>query len=181
MYIERLTLSGVKYVITHHDDGSVTQEPPLPESAKKRFKKNHKEIVETGKFPGMQTDTLFHAGRGSVLDQFQGDEEWTRFAMKKAKKAGVSVSSDSLYFPTLADEPADPKAFIRPDEGRAELKRRFKQKAERDREKAQRPAPKLSKKLTNEMVNYYRSTGEAAGMSSSELKQMVQDKHGRRD
>lgn len=177
----KLRLNGKTYTVTHDESGASVYDPPLPEGYEKKWSANHRDIVSSRKFPSLQTDTAWHANRGSLLSQFDGDENWARYAEKKARAAGKSISSDAIYLPTLANEPADPNAYISPTEGRAEVKRRIREKLERENAKRNAPAPRLSKKLTKELMGHYKANGEASGMTNSELKKMVIDRHGRQD
>jgi hypothetical protein len=177
----KLRLNGKTYTVTHDESGKAIYDPPLPDGMEDKWKKNHRDIVSSRKFPSLQTDTAWHANRGTLLSQFDGDEEWARHAEKKMRKAGKSVSSNAVYLPSLAETPCDPNAFISPQDGRAEVKRRLEAKARRMQEKAEAPKPRLSDKLTKELMGHYRQSGEAEGMSNQDLKTMVVDRHGRKD
>jgi hypothetical protein len=67
-----------------------------------------------GKWQGLalNTDTTFFAGRG---DGFHGDTPASNFTRKMAKRraeaAGVNITGKH-YFPSLADSPMDPKAWV---------------------------------------------------------------------
>lgn len=191
MYTEKLTIEGVKYTITHHDDGTTTENPPLPEQAKTRFLANTKGIIETGQFPGVQTDTAFHANRGSLLKQLSGDEAWAKKLAQTAKKNGGVITSDHTYISQLAEYPGDPKAFIPPGEGRGYIKKLCEARGKSvtgavEYEAPKRDIPKRKTRLAEDLVQSqmrrYRTEGWAdKSVSNTELRKMVIEKHGAKE
>lgn len=190
MYIEKLTIQGVKYVITHHDDGSVTEEPPLPQSAKARFAGKCKGIVESGKFPGVQTDTAFHANRGPLAKQLNNDDAWAKFVAKEARKRGAVITPDHTYISQLAAFPGDPKAFVPPGEGRAYIKKLCEErgkgctgavevKQKTDASQVGGRKTRLAEDLVQGQMLRYRREGRVdKKMPNAELRKIVIETHG---
>lgn len=191
MYREKLTIEGVKYVITHHDDGTTTEEPPLPAQAKTRFAANTKGIIDTGIFPGVQTDTAFHANRGSLLKQLGGDEAWAKKLAKTAKQKGGVITSDHTYISQLAAYPGDPAAFIPPGEGRGYIKKLCEKRGKSVTGSVEYQAPKqdmpkrktrLAEDLVQSQMRRYRSEGRVdKSVSNKELRKIVIDTHGAKE
>jgi hypothetical protein len=62
--------------------------------------------------PLSHTDASWLAGRGKLLDQFDGDERYVRLLREESRKRGFDPGENSVYLPTLAQEPFDPRAFV---------------------------------------------------------------------
>lgn len=183
----KLKIRGSTYTVHTNQDGSVTYDPPLPQEIVDKGKANVQEMLESRQVPGTRSDTDFHRGRGSLLDQCDGDHNIAKYVVQEARKQGYNPGSNDVYIGQLASRPGDPKAFFKPGEGRSELKKRLQEKgmgceapglSVKPREYVEAPSVKLSPKLTKEMSNFYRRTGEAEGMSDSALKEMVVKRHG---
>ena len=107
-------------------DGKSVYDPPLDDSSVARGKQNIKDICKSRKCPGLRSDTTsFHAGRGTLLQQMDGDEVYTKILVDKARKQGYNPGANDVYIGQLADTCGEPKAWFKPDEGRAEFKRRI--------------------------------------------------------
>lgn len=185
----KIKRNGITYEVTQGPNGPIYN-PPLPEDWVAKGKKNLKEMVDECSPPGTQgDDTSFHRGRGSILNQFDGDEVYADYAAKKARSAGIQVGTNDVYMGQLG-APDNPRAWFKPSEGRAELKKR----AEKDGLGIDMPGlyvePKpydpskqkkvpLNPKIANNLVKQYRAAGKADGMSDKELKKHVVKKHGR--
>jgi len=187
MYVEKLTIQGVRYSITHHDDGTITEDPPLPESVRQRFTQNHKDIVESGEFPGVQTDTAFHANRGSLAKQLGNDEGWAKFIVDRARAKGAVITADHTYISQLADEPGDPAAFVPPGEGRGYIKKVLESKGKgctgavevKQREQAPQKKTRLAEDLVKSQMLRYRKEGRVdKSMPDSVLRKEIIEKHG---
>lgn len=80
-----------------------------------------REILESGEFPGLQTDDEFMAGRGTLRDQLK---DQTDEIVSAARRQGYEPSRNDVYLPSLAERPGDPQAFVRHDSARGEIRRR---------------------------------------------------------
>ncbi len=79
MYTEKLWIEGRRYTITHHDDGTTSEEPKIPESVKGRWTDKVGVMLDEMAAPSSKTDTDFHNNRGTLVDQLGGDEAWAKF------------------------------------------------------------------------------------------------------
>ena len=184
-----LKINGVKHKVTIDRNGNKTYDPPLSEEQLRVGKENLQGIIDSGQVPGVRSDTQFHAGRGTLLDQLQGDENWANHLAKKAKERGLNLTGRETYIGQLDDaECGNPDAFLKQDEGLSELKRRLQRtgkgcdmpgltvEANKDFGLKQKA---LNPKVTKKFMDQYRRSGEAKGKSDAELKAYVEKKHGR--
>lgn len=178
-------INGVKYIV---ENG--VYDPPLPPERIERDKRVCQDMLESGKAPGHRSDTSFHAGRGSLLTQLEGDENWAKHLGAQAKKRGVNLSGNEVYIGQLDDaHGGNPDAFFKPGEGLAEMKRRLQKSGKGVDMPGLYVAPTakpqkkhaLNPKITKQLMQQYRNSGEASGKSNAELKQYVEKKHGRPD
>lgn len=183
----KMTINGVTHMVTNVD-GETIYDPPLPPERIAKGKKNIKDICDSQKFPGLRTDTSFHTGRGTLLDQLDGDELAAKKVTDAAKKRGYTPGANDVYISQLADKMGDPKAFFKPSEGRAELKKRLEQSGKgvdmpglkvESKMPDERKRPALNPRLAKQMAREYRSSGEHSSMSDKELLSHVVKKHGR--
>lgn len=70
------------------------------------------EMLALQKPPLGHTDSSWLAGRGKLLDQFDGDERYTRLLREESRKRGFDPGENKVYLPTLAQEPFDRRAFV---------------------------------------------------------------------
>ena len=176
-------IEGVKYKV---ENG--VYDPPLPEDRVAKDKDNFDEICRTRQCPGLRTDTNFHAGRGTILDQMDGDPQWTQHLVNQALKQGYNPGINDVYLGQLADRTGDPDAWFKPGEGRSELIKRAKKKGKgveapgvsvEARPYQEKQGPQLNPVVTKRLMNTYRASGEASGKCDRELKDFVVKKHGR--
>jgi hypothetical protein len=80
-------------------------------------------IFATGKAPGSVTDKEFLAGRGTLRDQFGGDEVGLKEVVKRARQQGYEPKASDVYLPGLANSVGDPLAFVPPGDARGHVKR----------------------------------------------------------
>lgn len=73
--------------------------------------------------PGALTDREFLAGRGTLAQQFEGEEHNLNKLVAESKRNGRTPSPNDVYLPTLANYPGDPLAFVPPDDARGHVKR----------------------------------------------------------
>jgi hypothetical protein len=183
-----IKISGVKHEVNVLPDGTKTYDPPLTTEQLSKFEGRCKDMLKSSKPPGHRSDTSFHAGRGTLLDQLQGDTNWANHLAKQAKKRGVNLTGSEVYIGQLDDaECGNPDAFFKPGEGLSEMKRRLQKtgkgcdmpglyvEASKDRIKQKALNPRVAKKF----MQQYRQSGEASGKSDRELKEYVEKKHGR--
>lgn len=190
MYKEKLTIGGKKYVITHNDDGTVHEDPPLPKSSRATFASRIKDIVDSGTLRCATDTTDFHARRGSLLQQLGGDEAWCRHITKVARSQGAVITDEHTYISQLAAYPGDPKAFIPPGEGRSYVKKVCEEKGKSvsgcvEYEAPQREskkAPRLADDLVQSQMTRYRQEGRVdSSVSDAALSKMVVDIHGAKE
>jgi putative FmdB family regulatory protein len=62
--------------------------------------------------PALRTATTFVSGKGTLLDQFQGDEAEVARVVSEAKKQGYTPKDTDIYEPCLAQRKGDPAAFL---------------------------------------------------------------------
>lgn len=183
-----LKINGVKHKVTTVN-GERIYDPPLSDEQLSRGKQNLQGIIESGQTPGVRTDTSFHAGRGTLLDQMQGDENWTNHLVKKARERGLNLTGRETYIGQLDDaECGNPDAFLKPDEGLSELKRRLQKtgkgcdmpgltvEARKDFGPKKRA---LNPQVTRRLMKQYRASGEHSTKTDAELKAYVEKTHGR--
>ena len=70
MYV--LKINGVSHTVTI-ENGVAVYDPPISEERKAKDKENVNEMCRARQTPGVRTDTGFHAGRGTLLEQMDGD------------------------------------------------------------------------------------------------------------
>ena len=184
-----LKINGVKHKVTLDRDGNRVYEPPLSAEQVQAGARNMQGILESGEVPGVRTDTQFHAGRGSLLDQFQGDEVFANHIAQKARERGLNLTGRETYIGQLDDqEGGNPQAFFKADEGLGALKKRLIETGKgcsmpgMDVAVSPRSVPKhkgLNPKVTKQFMDHYRRTGEASGKTEAELRSYVIKKHGR--
>jgi putative FmdB family regulatory protein len=62
--------------------------------------------------PAIRTDATFVRGKGTLLDQFQGDEAEVKRVTDAAKSQGYTPSASDIYEPCIAKCKGDPEAFL---------------------------------------------------------------------
>lgn len=80
------------------------------------------EIVASGQFPSLRTDTSFFAGVGTLQKQL-GDGSELKAVTLRAKRAGYTPNADDMYCPSLARFTGDPEAFVPFSGGRSYVKK----------------------------------------------------------
>lgn len=180
---------GVTYEVTVNEDGTTEYNPPLPESLVKRSKQRLKEMCQKCVAPGLRTDTTWHAGRGTLLDQMDGDEIYTDYLVKQARKKGYNPGANDVYIGQLADSDGDRKAWFKPGEGTSEMRKRLIASGKgcdsprlhvEPRTYTPKPKKLINEKIARNFEAQYRKSGEADGMSKQQLRQYVIDKHARK-
>ena len=70
-----------------------------------------------------KTDREYFRGRGSLADQFGGNEKTLLKRISAARKHGYNPSPNDVYEPSMARFPGDPQAFIGATGGRGQIKK----------------------------------------------------------
>lgn len=185
----RARINGVEHVVTVVN-GNPVYDPPLSPERVLRDHENMQEMLRSQKCPSCQTDTGWASGRGTLLDQMDGDENWTKHVVRQAKKHGYSPGSNDIYLTQLARFTGDPEAFVKPSDGRARVAEVCRQRGAgcqgsvnvQPKEYTPPPPAKLSRRLTKEIMSSYRRHDMVdKSMPDTELRKLVVDKHGRQD
>jgi len=79
------------------------------------------EMLALRQLPGVSTDRELFAGRGTLADQFKGEEHVLEQLSRKAAANGRKPQYTDLYEPSLAAYPGDPEAFIPASGGRSHI------------------------------------------------------------
>lgn len=181
--------AGVTYEVTVGPDGKTHYNPPLPDTLVKRSKARLKQMCKEGVAPGLRTDATFHAGRGTLLQQMDGDEVYTDYLVKQAKKKGYTPGANDVYIGQLADSDGDRKAWFKPSDGLSTLKKRLVASGKgcdmpglyvKPKPYEPKPNKLINEKIARGLEAQYRKSGEADGMSKQQLRQMVIDRHARK-
>jgi hypothetical protein len=180
-------INGVSHTVVVNEDGTTTYDPPLSEERKQKDRQNIKDMCRARKTPGVRTDTGFHAGRGTLLDQMEGDEQWTKHLVAEARKQGYNPGANDVYIGQLADKTGDRDAWFKPTDGRKELEKRLRKKGKgcdipglrvEPAPYIEKTGPQLNPKIVRAMERQYIASGEAGGMSREELRKHIVQKHG---
>lgn len=182
-----MTINGTKHAVTIMPNGQKQYDPPLNREFEDRCAAKCKDMLQSQKPPGHFSDTSFHAGRGTLLDQLEGDAVWASHLAKQAKKRGYNVGANDVYLGQLDDaQGGNPNAFFKAGEGRSELKRRLQKTGQGcDMPGLHVEATKqlnkvaLNPKITKRLMASYKASGAAAGKTDAELKSFIEKKHGR--
>lgn len=181
-------INGVKYLICFDKSGKKYYDPPLPKSEVERGRRNMKDMIESRQTPMSRTNDDFHRGRGTLLDQMEGDENWTRHLVAQARKRGYNPGPNDVYLGQFADGTGDPAAFIPPTEGLDEVKRRVKASGKGmeapfvsiEGDKTERSRKKINPRTANKFMRQYRQSGEHKHMNDNQLRKHIADTHGSR-
>jgi len=96
-------------------DCNVTHEHLVPRN-RKTLRCVACEGVMDRQFPhrfALVTDTTRTAGRGTLMEQFSGNEEQVGDLVRAARQNGYEPGINDIYEPGLANRPGDPAAFIK--------------------------------------------------------------------
>lgn len=185
----KMKIGGVTYEVSRDENGNSVYNPPLPEESRKKWDKNVKEMIRANIGPGLQTDTTWHKGRGTLLDQMGGDEVYTDYIVSEARKQGYNPGPNDVYLGQIAEKAGDREAFFKPSDGRAELKKRAIKKnmtidapgisvQGKDRPVKEK---RLNPKFAENIAANYRQEGAYSNLSDKKLMEHVVNKHGRKE
>ena len=187
MYV--VTINGLRHEVVIGEDGCPVYNPPLSQEQVDKGNRNIKDICKSRTAPGISSDeTQFHSGRGTLLDQLDGDEPMAKYLVQEARKQGYNPGANDVYIGQLADRPGQREAWFKPGEGKSELKRRARKLGKGiEAPGISIPAAlyvdkgpaKLNPKIAKRMFDDYRKRGECGSMNDGELKKHIQKKHGR--
>jgi len=82
-----------------------------------------KDIIVSGRFPPIRTDSTFLANHGTLSKQFENDDRQLDKVVEEAKKRGYNPSPNDTYIPTLARYTGDPLAFVPAGNPRGHIKK----------------------------------------------------------
>lgn len=183
-----LKLNGVSYEVRQGKNGESIYTPPLPNKKAREtvWKENLQDMVGSQRAPCLMTDTTFHSGRGTLLQQMDGDEVYCDYLVKKAKAQGYTPGANDVYIGQLADKDGARDAWFKPGEGRSEMKRRLIASGKggemaglsvKARPYEKKPSVTINKRAMRGLAQHYKSTGEADGMSNAELAKHIVKTH----
>jgi|GEM_PF-2658360 len=171
----RIKINGKLYIMTVDSKGRETYDPPLPQSIIERGERNMQDIRK-GKIAKLRTDATFMAGRGSLRDQFKGDEAWLRrYAKEYKKRTGRSMPENAAWIGQLADDPFDPRALV---ESAADQKKLIQRRADKVNRENDAPPIRLAEDLVVGEMERYRAEGDTS--PADELRHMVIERHGQK-
>ena len=98
-----------KYPIVSEDPGIQIEYEEI-----RRAGQSHKcaEMFALQQGPALDTDTTFTSGKGTLRDQFDGDEQGLQAVVTAAQRRGYTPNATDTYEPQLADFVGDPRAFV---------------------------------------------------------------------
>jgi len=169
----RLRINGMSYLKTTLADGTEVYEPPLPSTVKEWFARGREDML-AGHAPKLRTDSTFNAGRGTMRDQFKGDEPWlNRMDKEYRKQTGGSLPADGVWMGQLADSQFDARAVVK---SQGEVNRLIKRRLEKLQREAEAAPVRLAEDLVQEKVVQYRGAGDTSPMP--ELREKIIETHG---
>lgn len=183
-----VTINGKKHRVTIVNGKSI-YDPPLDESRVRRDRKNMRQMLKNRTFPGVNTDTTFLAGFGSLEKQFGGDEVGMRETVEAARAQGYNPGPFDVYLPTVAKCKGDPDAWLKAGEGTGKIRDVCEKRGVAARGKVntkgrgperdyiKEPRKKLADDLVEKKIKEYRKNPEFSKKSKAELREMVIDKH----
>jgi hypothetical protein len=139
------------------------------------------EMLALQQAPKSQTDVELFRGKGTLADQFRGDEMGLNMRVAVAKRHGYKPNRHDWYNPALADFAGDPKGFVSPTAGRGHMRKVSEQAHEAIRRAADRPrkqkllADDIVKRKVAEMV---KENPALKLKDQRELREAVIEKHG---
>lgn len=183
----KLKINGTIYTLIKNSDGTVSYDPPLPESEIRRGQNNIREAMMSKTFPGLKTENSFFAGRGTLQDQFKDDPEFLKQIIDGARAKGYNPSPYDVYLQTVAREDGDLDAWVSQADGLGKVRKVCEDRGlyceELGTERREVAPPErvaLADDLVAEKVAEYKCIPEFAGKSDGELREFVIDKHGAR-
>lgn len=151
-----------------------------------------KDILQSRQCPSSVTDRELFRNRGTLADQFNGDERTLEKLVAKAKAHGYTPGTNDFYNSSLAAFPGDPLGFVPPTGGRAHIKKVVQMRDQdcegivnnkasryRDPEITPDKEPKLNRKIVEKLAQREATLHpEKRRLTKQELREQVIEKHG---
>lgn len=116
----------VKYAgqvhVGKYKDGVLVFDPPLPDEYLQECDERMKSVIESGTFPGLNTDTTFLANRGTLDSQFE-DKDLLDMTVKESIKHGYKPKPTDVYLSGLARFRGDPEAYVNGNDAKGHIAR----------------------------------------------------------
>lgn len=136
--------------------------------------------------PAIRTSATFESGRGTLADQFKGDDKMLKYVVAQAKARGYNPSSRDVYMRSLAKFPGDPEAFVKTGEGESKVKDVIRKRnwtceelgieaTDREPPKKRGLAPDLVEEVRRKML---KKDPSLKAKNQNELREAIIDKHG---
>jgi hypothetical protein len=126
---------------------------------------NMAEMLAVREAPGVETDSTFFAGIGTLAKQFEGDEKVLEHVVSRAKALGYNPNPNDFYNGALVDPeigPGDPAAFVPATGGRGHVRKVCEQRdwscsgsvnVKRSRREPPKPKVRLADDIVQATVN----------------------------
>jgi hypothetical protein len=111
MVVHKIKFEGKVYIGKPGKDGKTVFDPPLPPEYEQQVKDRFSEVLRDRVFPGLNTDTTFAAGRGTLDKQFDDPKDLEE-AVAAARAQGYNPKPTDIYCASVADKVGDREAWI---------------------------------------------------------------------
>lgn len=111
MIVHKIKFEGKVYIGKTDGNGKTVFDPPLPRAYKRQAKDRFAAVLEEKTFPGLNTDTTFAAGRGTLDKQFE-DKQDLEAAVAGARAQGYNPKPTDIYLSGVAESVGDRNAWI---------------------------------------------------------------------
>lgn len=168
-------INGVAHKKTINAKGQEVYDPPLPEHIAKEWSRRKKEHKKNGfTAPKLRTSSTWHAGRGSLIDQLGGDENWAKHIDREhRRRTGKGIGANDVYLSQIAKFPGDPDAVFDGSCSYGDVEKSIEKMAE------MKPEPtRLADDLVDELEVKYRQEGDTR--PRDELRSEIVEKHGQK-
>jgi hypothetical protein len=146
------------------------------------------DMLQSRQCPSSVTDRELFRNRGTLADQFSGDERTLDKLVAKAKTYGYTPGTNDFYNSALAAFPGDPMGFVPPTGGRAHIKKVVQMRDQdcegivnnkASRYKDPEPEVKLAPKIVERLAQREATLNpEKRRMKKQDLREYVTEKHG---
>ncbi len=185
-----LKINGVSHEVSFVD-GKAVYSPPLNESKSEKRKNADrlKGILESRKCPGINTDTTFLSGIGTLEQQFDGDVEGMNEVISAARRKGFNPTSGMFYYEPLARYVGDPEAFLSAGDGKGRIRDVCEKRGwgcrgtvnvkarQPEEDPLKNPKVPLAESIVREEVGRLRQDPSNQKKPERELREQVLDKH----
>ena len=111
MVIHKIKYEGKVYTGKTGKDGTTVFDPPLPAAYEEQARQRFSTVLAERVFPGLNTDTTFTAGRGTLDKQFDDPKDLEE-AVAAARAQGYNPKPTDIYCASVADSVGDRAAWI---------------------------------------------------------------------